>query len=118
MSFSNAYQQCLKAPSESEGRRVVLSLWNVVSVETEGFHVAKVGPSVPVFGVEAEVRMGDVVSVEGRFAAGADGTGPHVVSDRFEPHPLRPVKAGLSILGSLFALLYLVHASVKGLRHG
>ena len=118
MSFSNAYEQCLKAPSDSEGRRVVLSLWNVVSVESEGFHVAKVGPSVPVSGVGAEVRLGDVVSVEGRFTAGADGRGPHVVADRFEPHPLRPAKAGFSILGSLFALLYLAHASIKGLRRG
>ena len=118
MSFSNAYQQCLEAPSESEGRRVVLSLWNVVAVDPQGFHLAKVGASVPVLGVEAEVRVGDVVSVEGRFAAGSDGTGPHVVAERFEPHPLRPVKAGFSILGSLFALLYLALASVKGLRHG
>jgi hypothetical protein len=116
--FANAYHQCLNAPAESEGRRVVLSLWNVVSVNERGFNVAKVGQAVPVLGVEAEVRVGDVVSVEGRFAAGAAGTGPHVVAERFEPHPLRPAKAGLSILGSLFALLYLVHASLKELRHG
>ena len=118
MSFTNAYERCVESPEASEGKRVILSLWNVVAVADDSFHLAKVGPTVPVFGVEAAVEVGDVVSVEGRFVAGSDGQGHHVLADRFQGHPLRPYKAGFSLIGTFFALVYLAQASIRAVRRG
>ena len=116
--FRDVHHACLNGVASARGGRVVLSLWTVTAVGDGQVTVSKVGPPVPVVGVDEAWRVGDVVSVDGRCQAASADSGARVVASRFQRHPLRPAKAGLSVVGMVFAIAYVLRAFWAGRRRG
>jgi hypothetical protein len=116
--FQVVHRACLNGDVSADGQPVVLSLWTVTDVQHEQVVAAKVGPSVPIVGLSGDWVVGDVLSVEGRCQASVAGAPARVIVTRFQRHPLRPYKAGLSTLGVGFALIYVGASIGIGWRRG
>lgn len=98
------YGAAVAAPQAHDGVTLRFPLWEVESIEgPERFTIARTVRGVPVQGPTAGLSRGATVSVVGPFRA-SDHV---VVAQVVQPHPLRPIKAGLSLLTMLFAVLLL-----------
>jgi hypothetical protein len=96
------YGAALAEPEAYDGALLRLPLWSVDEVlGPERFTMGWMVRGVPVEGSSEGLQPGTTVSVVGRFRA-SDRT---IIADKVQPHPLRPVKAGLSMLTMLMALL-------------
>jgi hypothetical protein len=96
------YTRCMADPAAHDGQVLELSLWRVESVEPHGYHLRGVERGVPVIGPSAELEVGAVVSVVGRF----DADRSVLVEDWREVHHARRAKAILGALGLLATLAF------------
>jgi hypothetical protein len=98
------YGAAIADPAAHDGVVLRLPLWEVEQVlGPDRFTMGWTVRGVVVQGPTAGLKTGDTVSVVGRFRA-LDRV---VVAEKVQPHPLRPIKAGLSMLTMLLALLML-----------
>lgn len=96
------YRAALAAPAQHDGVTLRFPLWEVEAIEgPDRFTIARTIGGVPVAGASAGLSPGDTVSVVGPFRA-ADKV---VIGQIIQPHPLRPIKGGLSLLTMLISLL-------------
>ena len=96
------YRAYMDAPSEHDGARVLLPLWEVTGVGDEGlFYVSKSVLDVPIVGSSTGLTEGDTVTIVGHFR-GMDGA---VIAAQRVDHPWRKAKGLLSILALLIGFV-------------
>lgn len=92
-------EACLDEPASCAGRRVFLSLVEVVEVGEGGYTVRKVTRDIPIRGDVAERRVGQTLSVVASF----DPEVGALVEQTPKEHPWRAHKRRLGILGLVLA---------------
>jgi hypothetical protein len=98
------YRWCVEQPQQCDGERLLLPLWDVVDVSTEGYALYKTAGPVPVVGDSAGVEVGDTISLEGTFRA----EDLSVIEVSRQVHHLRKFKKALSGLGLICVLVIVV----------
>ena len=99
---------CYEEPGRCDQEVVVFSVWEVVGIGEGDYQLFKSGGPFRVVGDPAALKVGDKVSVVGRFDAGVRG----VVEQSVEVHRLRGIKEAFSLAGALGALVLIF----RGLR--
>ncbi|MCB9758279.1 MAG: hypothetical protein H6739_00425 [Alphaproteobacteria bacterium] len=99
---------CLAEPSACAGRRVFLSVVEVVALNDDGYTVRKVVHDIPIKGDPSRVELGMTLSVVARFDP---EVGALVEVEPME-HPRRALKRGLAVAGLVLAAGF----GVNGLR--
>ena len=95
------YGAAIAAPTQHDGVTLRFPLWQVEKIEgPDRFTMARTIGGVPVIAPTAGLSPGDTVSVVGPFRA----SDQVVVGELVEPHPLRKVKGGLSLLTMMLAV--------------
>ena len=98
------YRAYIGAPSEHDGKRVLLPLWEVTGVgEGDTFYVSKSILDVPIVGESSGLNLGDTVTVIGHFRA-TDGA---VIAEKRVVHPWRKAKGLLSIFALILACIFM-----------
>ena len=103
----HGWRWAMESPAERDGATMVFPLWEVTRVvDAEHYAISKVVQDVPMVGEARDLKVGDTVSVIGRF----DAAGPHVRVEVRELHVLRVYKNVLGIVGFLGVLVWLPFA--------
>ena len=102
-SMKGGVRECFANPDACDGRRQILPLYRVSAARDGQLTVGKVVRGVSVQTNVRGVRVGDVVSVEGRFRA-RDAV---IVAETVKLHPLRSIKKALGLLSVVLALAFL-----------
>lgn len=90
------WRWALEDPSARDGATMIFPLWEVTKVAgPQRYEISKVVSGIPLVGEARDLRVGDTVSVIGRF----DASGPEVRVEVRELHPLRVYKEILGVLG-------------------
>ncbi|MCB9793681.1 MAG: hypothetical protein H6741_13245 [Alphaproteobacteria bacterium] len=92
-------EACLAEPASCAGRRVFLSLVEVVEVGEGSYTVRKVTQDIPIRGDVRQRRVGQTISVVATF----DPEVGALVEQAPKAHPLRKQKRQLGVLGVLLA---------------
>ncbi len=93
----------IQHPRAHPGEEIVLSLWDVTSVDGPGaYHLGKSGHEVAVAGPTAGLAVGDSLSVGVEIGPAGDFT-----QQWLEPHPARPAKKWAGIVSLAFLALFL-----------
>jgi len=100
------YSLCMQDPQAYDGWEIRMSAGRVVALEEDVYRVTKYDRTAPVLGSTQGLKVGDTVSVLGRFDAGRLA----VAEDGRELHALRPLKSALGVLGALFFAIYALRA--------
>ena len=111
-SMASAYGRsptaCYEEPGRCDQEVVVFSVWEVVALGPGEYQLFKSGGPFRVRGESVALKVGDKVSVTGRFDAGTEA----VLEQSVEIHRLRGVKEAFSMAGALCALVLIL----RGLR--
>jgi hypothetical protein len=95
------YRAAAAAPEEHEGAPLIFPLWTVTRLDgPDGYAISRTIKKVPVVGDTQGLALGDTVTLKGAFRAADSAV---VVRERID-HPLRPLKAGLSVLALIWAV--------------
>jgi hypothetical protein len=90
------YRWCTEDPAARDGTELVFPLWTVTAVDgPDRYEISKVVKDIPVAGDATVLKVGDTVSVVGRFR----GEDLVVVEEIREIHTLRRYKEILGVVG-------------------
>jgi hypothetical protein len=114
ISVVRGYRWCVEDPVARDGTELVFPLWTVTAVTApDRYEISKVVPDIPVAGDATVLKVGDTVSVIGRFR----GDDLVVVEEVREVHHLRRWKEVLGVVGfGVVALLAPFAFTVRGGR--
>ena len=94
----DGYRAAIQAPDAMEGTLLLFPLWEVTHIrDASVYEISKTVRDVAVVGSSHGLSVGDTVTVRGHFRASDQAV---VELERID-HPLRRVKALLSIIGLL-----------------
>jgi hypothetical protein len=87
------YRAAVADPAAYDGQRLVMSLFDVVDVENDGYVISSGGLDVAVEGDAAGLVVGDTVSIGGTFRASDNA----LIEEWRQGHPRRRMKKLLSV---------------------